>query len=79
MGTLGLVNATHVSELGSLVHVFTHLRLTMHVQHFRVDMIEDDFKTDGLPTRKWVETELMEGETLSTGMRRCWELMQSKH
>ncbi|KAJ4289249.1 hypothetical protein N0V90_011591 [Kalmusia sp. IMI 367209] len=79
LGTSGLANATHVSEIGSLVHIFTHLKLTMHVQHFRVDMIEDKTGTDVLPARKWVEAELMESETLSTGMRKCWDLMQSRH
>ncbi|KAF2732162.1 DNA glycosylase [Polyplosphaeria fusca] len=69
----------HIEELGSLIHVFTHLKLTMHVQHFEVvtDTTERlDSVRAGPSGRKWVDTEAMDGETLSTGMRRCWYLMQ---
>lgn len=65
-----------VRDLGSLVHVFTHLKLTMHVCHIRLET--EDEALEGTSGRKWVATENIEGETLSTGMRRCWELASSK-
>jgi A/G-specific adenine glycosylase len=76
--------ATFVAELGTLVHVFSHLRLTMHVQHFRIERGEVKEEAEeglggekggkGKLARKWVDEEDVLGETLSTGMRRCWEL-----
>ncbi|KAF1964351.1 DNA glycosylase [Bimuria novae-zelandiae CBS 107.79] len=75
IGYLSLREAKHVAELGSLVHVFTHLRLTMHVHHFRVDVDEDGEVERGVEGVKWVETERMGDETLSTGMRRCWDVV----
>lgn len=73
--------ATHVAELDSLVHVFSHLKLTMHVQLFRVktDQAEGvDYTVHSAPARKWVGTDSMENETLSTGMRRCFELIATR-
>ncbi|KAF2684192.1 DNA glycosylase [Lentithecium fluviatile CBS 122367] len=82
IGDVDMREATHVAELGNLVHVFSHLRLTMHVQHFRISQDKETTKqrprentTPGLPARKWVDTDAMDGETLSTGMRRCWGLV----
>ena len=73
---LGSLGGNDVREVGSLVHVFTHLKLTMHVYHVR---LETDGKViEGMPARKWVANDSMEGETLSTGMRRCWELVGTK-
>ncbi|KAJ4353487.1 uncharacterized protein N0V89_005217 [Didymosphaeria variabile] len=69
-------NTVHLQELGSLVHVFTHLKLTMHVVHLRFGI--DGKMLEETSGRKWVETEKMEGETLSTGMRRCWDLVKKK-
>ncbi|KAL1607912.1 hypothetical protein SLS60_002851 [Paraconiothyrium brasiliense] len=66
----------HLQELGSLVHVFTHLKLTMHVVHLKFEIAGK--LLEETPGRKWVETEKMEGETLSTGMRRCWDLVKKK-
>jgi A/G-specific adenine glycosylase len=61
-----------------MVHVFTHIRLTMHVHQFRIacDDAEDlIFEDAGLPARRWVETDSMDEQTLSTGMRKCWDLI----
>lgn len=66
----------HLQELGSLVHVFTHLKLTMHVVHLKFEIAGK--LLEETPGRKWVETGKMEGETLSTGMRRCWDLVKKK-
>jgi A/G-specific adenine glycosylase len=81
---VGLSTAVYVREVGDLMHVFSHLKLRMWVQLFRVEGSADD--EDGLPfslvmpgdgpRRKWVEGGQMGGETLSTGMRRCWEIVE---
>jgi A/G-specific adenine glycosylase len=70
-----LCHVKHIAELDSLVHVFTHLKLTMHVHLFTVDAdTETAAALAALPNRKWAPTEAMDSETLSTGMRRCWDL-----
>ncbi|KAF2651197.1 DNA glycosylase [Lophiostoma macrostomum CBS 122681] len=71
----------HVAEIDTLVHVFSHLKLTMHVQLLSLSQgsaenIESIIS--GPPKRKWVDTEDMDDQTLSTGMRRCWELLRKK-
>lgn len=70
---LGSLDGSEVREIGSLVHVFTHLKLTMHVVLVGVET--EGEVGEGKPARKWVATEDMAGATLSTGMRRCWELV----
>jgi A/G-specific adenine glycosylase len=65
-----------ISSFSPLLHVFTHLRLTMHAYRFRitVDEAKDvDIACVGVPARKWVDAASMHGETLSTGMRKCWD------
>jgi hypothetical protein len=64
-----------VTNYSPLLHVFTHLKLTMHVYKFRIDMdhIENvNLVCAGAPPRKWVDAVSMDTETLSTGMRKCW-------
>lgn len=68
----------HVAAFPPLVHVFTHIRLTMHVHQFSIDCDngEDVIPEDaGPPARRWVKTESMDEQTLSTGMRKCWEIV----
>ncbi|KAI0582263.1 MutY A-G-specific DNA glycosylase [Pyrenophora tritici-repentis] len=71
--------ARYVAHFPPLVHVFTHLKLTMHAYQFRVeaDAAEAvDLECGDEPcTRKWVDAAAMGDETLSTGMRKCWELL----
>jgi A/G-specific adenine glycosylase len=70
--------AKHVAELGSVLHIFTHLKLTMHVHHFTVDADTDlpvSIPNHGGVRKKWVEAEAMENESLSTGMLKCWRLV----
>jgi A/G-specific adenine glycosylase len=66
-----------VAAFPALVHVFTHIRLTMHVIHFAVsyDDIDEANINDESPARRWVETSSMSEQTLSTGMRKCWDLV----
>lgn len=71
--------AQYVTSFPPLVHVFTHLRLTMHAVHYRLatDKASDiDLICKGPPARRWIDTESMDGETLSTGMRKCWDLIR---
>ncbi|OAG06162.1 DNA glycosylase [Paraphaeosphaeria sporulosa] len=72
---LGSLDVGEVRELGSLVHVFTHLKLTMHVVHVGLEGAAEGGIGEGKTARKWVEEGDMGGATLSTGMRRCWELV----
>jgi A/G-specific adenine glycosylase len=76
-GGIDMSKARYINSFPPLVHVFTHLRLTMHAYHYRVtDKAEADSLTcSGVPARKWVDTNSMNNETLSTGMRKCWELL----
>ncbi|KAJ4359275.1 hypothetical protein N0V95_002286 [Ascochyta clinopodiicola] len=76
-GGVDLGKARYVTSFDPLLHVFTHLKLTMHAYHYRItDKTEaDSLVCDGTPARKWVSTNSMDNETLSTGMRKCWELV----
>ncbi|KAL5406209.1 hypothetical protein PMIN03_007958 [Paraphaeosphaeria minitans] len=72
---LGSLDGGEVRELGSPVHVFTHLKLTMHVVHVGLEGAAEGATSEGKTARRWVAAEDMAGATLSTGMRRCWELV----
>lgn len=66
----------HIGELGSVPWTFSHLRLNMHVHMFRladrnaVPMVEE------ARPRRWAAAEDVEGETMGTGMRQCWKLVE---
>jgi A/G-specific adenine glycosylase len=77
VGRVDMTQASLVASFDPVVHVFTHLRLTMHAYYYRIDAgaLEDDLVCDGMPARKWVDAGNMDGETLSTGMRKCWDLV----
>lgn len=78
VGKVDLSKALLVESFEPLVHVFTHLKLTMHVHRYKIkaDNADDiDLVITGPPARKWVDTESMDQETLSTGMRKCWDLV----
>jgi len=75
---IDMSKARYVAHFPPLVHVFTHLKLTMHAYQYRVDADEAenvDLECSGPCARKWVEAAAMGDETLSTGMRKCWELV----
>ncbi|KAF3039953.1 hypothetical protein E8E12_008996 [Didymella heteroderae] len=76
-GRIDMTKACHIASFDPLVHVFTHLRLTMHAYHYRVTdkANADSLICGGAPARKWVDISSMDNETLSTGMRKCWELV----
>jgi A/G-specific adenine glycosylase len=67
------------AELGSVPWLFSHLKLTMHVQLFRVDdktaqslALEDSSGR----RRRWASADSVEKETMGTGMRLCWALVK---
>jgi A/G-specific adenine glycosylase len=68
---------SHVSELGSVPWLFSHLKLTMHVHLFTLD----DASISGSPNgqvkpdqRRWDSGPAVEQESMGTGMRKCWAL-----
>ncbi len=77
LGPTATTKAKHQAEVDTLTHVFTHLKLTMHVHHFRLDLPEDPVPSADTPKRQWVESDAMDNETLSTGMRKCWDLVKN--
>jgi A/G-specific adenine glycosylase len=76
LGPIPTDKAKHVAEIDTLMHVFSHLKLTMHIHQFKIEYSGEASPSSGGPRQKWVETEAMEDQTLSTGMRRCWELVK---
>lgn len=50
----------------------------MHAYHFKIPcdkIVDAEVNLAGPPARKWVEAAAMDEETLSTGMRKCWDLV----
>jgi A/G-specific adenine glycosylase len=77
-GAIDMSKARYVAGFPPLVHVFSHLKLTMHTYRYRIDADnagEVELACKGPPARKWVDGESMGNETLSTGMRKCWDLI----
>lgn len=77
----GLGNAGHMSEIGSLTHLFSHIRLVMHVHTFMFGTATPKEISMGLggtkeeyQKRKWASREEIEEESFGTGMRKCWTL-----
>ncbi|KAF1838924.1 DNA glycosylase [Decorospora gaudefroyi] len=78
LGAVDMTKAHYVASFPPLVHIFTHLKLTMHAYRYsiQVDNADDiELICKGPPARRWVDTNAMNNETLSTGMRKCWELV----
>jgi A/G-specific adenine glycosylase len=64
------------TEIGMTTHVFSHLKLHMHVHTFlleRHDRASVDLVTKDVPKRAWVKQGGVQDATLGTGVRRCWE------
>lgn len=77
-GGIDMTKARHMASFNPpIVHVFSHIRLTMHAYHYRItDKVDaKSINCSGAPARKWVKTSAMDNETLSTGMRKCWDLV----
>lgn len=72
-------------EVDSLTHVFSHLKLRMHIVRFEADLADDGGGAAGAegvqsPTsrRKWCTEDEVEAESMGTGMRNCWALVRPK-
>jgi A/G-specific adenine glycosylase len=69
------IEITMTSESGTITHVFSHLKLRMHVHAFTLhceDNIARSLVAEDRPKRLWVDEEGVHKATLGTGMRRCW-------
>ncbi|KAI0914571.1 DNA glycosylase [Ustulina deusta] len=64
----------YVRELGSVPWIFSHLKLTMHVFLFELKCPKGGFDTLPNTDDRWSES--VEDESMGTGMRKCWELVQ---
>ncbi|KAK3320277.1 DNA glycosylase [Cercophora scortea] len=79
---VGRKGVKHAGELGSVPWLFSHLKLTMHVHLFT---LHDDGEGDvemaladaGIKTtgQRWASGEDVEQESMGTGMRKCWALV----
>ncbi|KAI1452901.1 DNA glycosylase [Annulohypoxylon moriforme] len=71
----------HMGDLGSVPWLFSHLKLTMHVHLFELDSDVDfdreseDSGTKGAQSR-WSEADVLDEESMGTGMRKCWALVK---
>lgn len=69
----------HVGELGSVPWLFSHLRLTMHVQLFNLQQADCLLEIEAKDNRlKWASSEAVEQESMGTGMRKCWALVEEQ-
>ena len=78
VGDIDMSQAHCVATFPPVIHIFTHLKLSMHTYHYKIIADETDaadLKCKGPLASKWVDTDSVDKETLSTGMRKCWELV----
>ncbi|CAI4218872.1 unnamed protein product [Parascedosporium putredinis] len=78
----------HAGELGSVPWLFSHLKLTMHVQLFTASVLPDaadaaigdvvgpDGGGGGGGQWRWASEKEIEDESMGTGMRKCWALVR---
>ena len=68
----------HLGELGSVPWQFSHFKLTMHVHLFTLGQgnAKGDLCAGDQPLRRWASEEEIEGESMGTGMRKCWALVR---
>jgi A/G-specific adenine glycosylase len=63
----------HVGELGSIPWLFSHIKLTMHVHLFELSDAKSLAPKIGERSR-WSDD--VESESMGTGMRKCWTMIQ---
>lgn len=67
----------HVGELGSVPWLFSHIKLTMHVHMFQ-SVGEGDLDCEGTLAGRPVRWTLdVDGESMGSGMRKCWDLVKA--
>ncbi|PSR75480.1 DNA glycosylase [Coniella lustricola] len=71
-------NLVYHGELGTVPWVFSHLKLRMHVQLFTLSDVPKTFPATSSVKCRWASSEAVEGETMGTGMRKCWKLVADK-
>jgi A/G-specific adenine glycosylase len=64
---------TYRGELGNVPWLFSHIKLTMHVYLFDLDDASTG-ESCSTERRRW--TGDVEAESMGTGMRKCWSLVQ---
>ena len=72
----------HILEAGSITHLFSHIKLIMHVHIFHLNEKEESgtetkrssIKQAEYQQRKWASRKEVEEESFGTGMRKCWTL-----
>eukprot|EP00884_Botryococcus_braunii_P007159 jgi/Botrbrau1/16444/Bobra.0142s0040.1 len=67
-------------SLGSVVHIFSHIRMTMHVERLLLQADRVPLGRSGLtdvPATKWVSHQGMGDEGLSSGVRKVFSLVVS--
>lgn len=63
----------HVGELGSIPWLFSHIKLTMHVHLF---VLSDNTSSDTEIGERSRWSEDVDSESMGTGMRKCWTMIQ---
>lgn len=72
----GTPSPRHVADLGSVPWLFSHLKLMMHIQLFEVDGgVEANTEPEDYQNR-WASADEVEQQSMGTGMRKCWALVQ---
>lgn len=66
----------YVEDLGSVPWLFSHIKLTMHVHLFELLDENLDRALDGKVAARTRWTEDVDGESMGTGMRKCWALVK---
>ncbi|GAP90131.1 hypothetical protein SAMD00023353_0203950 [Rosellinia necatrix] len=64
----------YAGKLGSVPWLFSHLKLTMHVFLFELECSKGEFNTLPSADDRWSGS--VEEESMGTGMRKCWSLVQ---
>jgi A/G-specific adenine glycosylase len=73
------------ASVGDIVHIFSHIRMTLAVEHARVDAGGGGLSADprdadavtGRPATRWVDVDSMADEKVSSSVAKCWRLVAS--
>lgn len=73
-------------QLGQLVHIFSHIRMTMHVERIVIhcDIVKTMEETkqknskNGEETIQWLTAEQLESKGLTSGVKKVWKLYGEK-
>ena len=71
------IRVKHLGEKGDLTHIFSHLKLKMYIHCFDVQYshpISVDTASGSVPKKLWLDERGVNEATLSTGIRKCWDL-----